>query len=160
MTLFIGVPEDYQVYMYTALGLMIGGVVFFIVSLFDMMTFLLAASLTAVGFGFLISAGMAMAFIRKKKRDRNAEIVISTLVRIILIIVFALTTYLIIFSGFFILEQQYSTNCWITQAIAIPVVVIALIVADILVNRRRKKKKEKEELDEKLKKEFEEDQVE
>ncbi len=157
MTLFVGVPEDYQVYMYTALGLMLGGVVFFIVSLFDMMTFLLAASLTAVGFGFLISAGMAMAFIRKKKRDRNAEIVISTLIRIILITVFALTTYLIIFSGFFILEQEYSTNYWIAQAIAIPVVVIALIAADILVNRRRKKKKEQEKLDKELKKEFEED---
>ncbi len=162
MTTYMGVPEEYKVYMYSALGVMFGGVILLIASLFDMNELLLAASLTAITCGFFISIVLAGFFIRKKKKDRNVEIFISTLARILLLIAFAFSTYLIVFSVFFMINnlEQLSAAQWINvaiaSAIAVPIVVIGLLAADIIFNKRRKKKKEQEEQDEKLQKEFEE----
>jgi len=159
----MGIPEEYQVYMYTALGVMFGGVILLIISLFDMNEFLLAASLTAIICGFFISIGLAGFFIKKKKKDINVKIFISTLARILLLIAFAFSTYLIIFSVFFMINdlEQLSSAQWIdvaiVAAIAAPIVVIGLLTADIVINKRRKKKKEQEEQNKELKKEFEED---
>jgi len=69
---------------------------------------------------------------------------------------------LIVFSVFFMINnlEQLSAAQWINvaiaSAIAVPIVVIGLLAADIIFNKRRKKKKEQEEQDEKLQKEFEE----
>ena len=162
MPTVIGVPEEYQVYMYSALVMMFGGVILFVVSLFDMQDLLLGASLTATGLGFIIASVMAFGFIRKKKKDINAEILISTLTRTLLLFAFAASTYFIIFSVFFMINdlEQLSTSQWInvgiSTAIAAPIVVLTLVIADILTNRRRKKKKELEEENKKLRKEFEE----
>ncbi|MHA1200615.1 MAG: hypothetical protein ACTSQF_14955 [Candidatus Heimdallarchaeaceae archaeon] len=162
MTVYTGIPDDYKLYLYSALGMMFGGVILFLVSLFDTNEFLFAASLTAIICGFLISMGMALYFIRKKKKDRNVEILISTLTRIILLVLFGFSTYFIVFSVFYSIdaENPFSTNLWIATAIAVPIVVVALIVADIITIRRREKKKEQEEQEKKLRKEFEEDLVE
>ena len=162
MTVYTGIPDDYKLYLYSALGIMFGGAILLVVSLFDTNEFLLAASLTAAGCGFFISMTMALYFMRKKKKDRNVEIFISTFTRILLLVSFAASTYFIVFSVFYMLnvEEPYTTALWIAVAIAVPVVVIALITADIVLMKRREKKKEQKKLDEELMKEFEEDLVE
>lgn len=159
MTTYMGIPDEYKLYMYSSLGLMFGGVILLVVSLIDTNEFLLGASLTATACGFIISMSMAAYFISKKKKDQNAEIFISTLTRIILLIAFGFSTYSIVFSVFYVIDADHPfvPNLWISVAIAVPVVVVSLIVADIVITRLKKKKKEQEEQEEQLRKEFEED---
>ena len=137
MTVLTGIPENYRVYMYAALGMMLGGVVLFVVSLIGENAFLLGASPIAVGCGFLLTAGMGFGFIRKTKKDRNAEILVTTFIRILLIAAFALSTYFIIFAGFFGIEEHFGGTFWVVQMITIPVVVISLVVFDIILNREK-----------------------
>jgi hypothetical protein len=155
----MGIPDDYKLYMYSALSMMFGGVILLVVSLIDTNGFLLGASLTATACGFIISMSMAAFFISKKKKDQNVEIFISTLTRIILLIAFGFSTYFIVFSVFYVIDADHPfvPNLWIAVAIAVPVVVVALIFADIISIRLRKKKKEQKEQEEQLRKEFEED---
>lgn len=159
MTTYMGIPDDYKLYMYSALGMMFGGVILLVVSLIDRNEYLLVSSITATTCGFFLSMGMSLLFINKKRKDQNAEIPISILARIILLAAFGFSTYSIIFSIFYMLnnENPFVPNLWIALAIAVPIVVIGLIIADIIINRRRKKKKERKELEEKMRKEFEEE---
>ena len=162
MVSIYGVPEEYRVYIYSALGLMFGGVILLIVSLFDMNALLLAASLTTVMCGFLITAIQSGILLWRKKKDWKTDFSLSILNRIILLISFAFSAYLIVFSVYFMINDleplagSQWTDVAIGTAIAAPIVVIALITADVLYNKRRKKKKEQEEQDKKLRKEFEE----
>ena len=162
MTTYTGIPDDYKLYMYSALGMMIGGVILLVVSLIDRNEFLLVTSITAATCGFFISMGMALVFINKQRKDQNVKIYISTLARIILLVAFGFSTYSIVFSVFYVIDSEniFVPNLWIVVSIAVPIVVVALIVADIITIRRRKRKKEQEELEKKLKKEFEEEEEE
>ena len=135
MVKITGVPEKYRVYMYGSLVMMLGGVVLFIISLFGMNEFLLGSSLMAVGCGFFLATGMAIVLIRKKKKDSNTDFLISTFTKIVLLVAFALSLYLIIFAGFFALDEHFSGTFWVVELITIPVVIISLIVFDILLNR-------------------------
>ena len=140
MPILVGTPEKYKLYMYSALGIMFGGVVTLIFSLIFQIVPLLYASFSAAGFGFLLSMGIAIGLMRKKKKDSNAEFNITIPIRIVLILGFAACTYFIVFSAYYNESDLYSTKMLITQAIAIPIVVVSLIVGDILLSSRRKKK--------------------
>lgn len=142
MVQIIGVPEDYHVYMYAALGMMFGGVILFIVGLIDTNEFLVGASLIAVATGFFLAAGMAFGLIRKRKKNKTAELTISIFIRIILITAFAFSTYFTVFGGFFAIGEEWSGTFWVVELIAIPSVVVALITADMLLIRKRKKKEQ------------------
>ncbi len=140
MPILVGTPEKYKLYMYSALGIMFGGVVTLIIALIIHIPGLLYASFSAAGFGFLLSMGIALGLMRKKKKDTNAEFNITILIRIVLILAFAACTYFIVFSAYYNEVDPYSTEMLITQAIAIPIVVISLIVGDTILSLRRKKK--------------------
>ncbi len=141
MTRMYGVPEDFKVYMYTAVGMVITGVVAFIIFLIIGITALISASVIAIGCGFFIAAGMGFGFLRKKKKDTNADLNITIVIRILLLLAFAVSTYLTIFSGFYIIESDpFSTNMLITLAIILPIVIISLITCDLFLNRKRNEK--------------------
>ena len=141
MPILVGTPEKYRLYMYSALGIMFGGVVTLLIGLIIMNGPLLYVSFSACGFGFLLSMGIAIGLMRTKKKNPNAEFNITIIIRIILILAFAACTYFIVFSAYYNESNPYSTNMWITQAIAIPIVVVSLIITDILLSLNRKKKK-------------------
>lgn len=138
MTTFYGIPEDYKLYVYVSTGMMIGGIVSLIAFLIIQSSFMISASITAIGCGFIITSGMAIGFIKKKQKDRNVEIHISKIIRIILIVAFALSAYFIIFSAFYMLNTEFSTTFWIAESIAIPAVIASLVIIDIIQIRRRK----------------------
>jgi FtsH-binding integral membrane protein len=132
-----GVPEDYKVYMYTAFGMILAGVVAFVVFLIIGIAALVSASVIAIGCGFTIVAVMGFAFLRKKKKDINADFNITILIRILLLLAFAVSTYLIVFAGFYVETDPFSTNMLITLTIALPIVIISLITCDLFLNRKR-----------------------
>ncbi len=138
MTTFYGIPDDYKIYMYVSVGMMIGGVVSFIAFLIIQSSFMISASITTIGCGFIITSGMALSFIIKKKKDINKEINITTVIRILLIAAFALSTYFIVFSAFYMLNTEFSVTFWIVESITIPIVVVSLVIYDIILIRRRK----------------------
>ena len=140
MPILVGTPEKYRLYMYSALGIMFGGVVTLIISLITFIAPLLYVSFSAAGFGFLLSMGIAIGLMRTKKKNTNAEFNITIPIRIILILAFAACTYFIVFSAYYNETDLYSAQMWITQAIAIPIVVVSLIISDILLTRKRNKK--------------------
>ena len=138
MTRMYGVPEDYKVYMYTAFGMMSAGVVAFVVFLIIGIATLISASVIAIGCGFTIAAVMGFAFLRKKKKDTNADFNITLLIRILLLLAFSVSTYLIVFAGFYVIESDpFSTNMLITLTIVLPIVIISLIACDIFLSRKR-----------------------
>ena len=135
-----GVPEDYKVYVYTAFGMMLAGVVAFVVFLIIGIAALVSASVIAIGCGFTVVAVMGFAFLRKKKKDINADFNITILIRILLLLAFAVSTYLIIFAGFYVESDPFSTNMLITLVITLPIVIISLIACDIFLSRKRNEK--------------------
>ena len=144
MPILVGTPEKYRLYMYSALGIMFGGVIILIISLIIHVIPLFYASLSASGFGFILSMGIAIGLMRKKKKDPRAEFNITVFIRIILILAFAACTYFIVFSAYYNETDPYSTKMWITQAIVIPIVIVSLITADTILSIRRNKKKKSE----------------
>jgi len=139
MPILVGTPEKYKLYMYSALGIMFGGVATLIVALLIHIPSLLYVSFSAIGFGFLLSMGIAIGLMRTKKKNINAEFNITILIRIVLILAFAACTYFIVFSAYYNELNPYSTEMLITQAIAIPIVVASLITADVFLSLRRNK---------------------
>ncbi len=140
MVRMFGTPEDYQVYMYTAVGMVLAGVVAFIIFLIIGIAALISASIITVGCGFFIVAVMGFVFLRKKKKDTNADFDISIVIRILLLLAFAVSTYLIIFAGFYAETDPFSTNMFITLAIVLPIVIISLIACDLFLSRKRDEK--------------------
>jgi len=127
--------------MYTAFGMILAGVVSFVVFLIIGITALISASVIAIGCGFTIVAVMGFTFLRKKKKDTNADFNITILIRILLLLAFAVSTYLIVFAGFYVIESDpFSTNMFITLAIALPIIIISLIACDIFLSRKRNEK--------------------
>ena len=132
-----GTPEDYKVYMYTAVGMVLVGVVAFVVFLIIGIAALISASIITIGCGFTIAAVMGFGFLRKKKKDTNADFNITILIRILLLLAFAVSTYLIVFAGFYVETDPFSANMLITLTIALPIVIISLITCDLFLNRKR-----------------------
>jgi len=137
MTRMFGTPEDYKVYMYTAVGMVLAGVVAFVVFLIIGIAALISASIITIGCGFTIAAAMGFGFLRKKKKDTNADFNITILIRILLLLAFAVSTYLIVFAGYYVETDPFSTNMLITLTIALPIVIISLITCDLFLNRKR-----------------------
>lgn len=137
MTRMFGTPEDYKVYMYTAVGMLLAGVVAFVVFLIIGIAALISASIITIGCGFTIAAAMGFGFLRKKKKDTNADFKITILIRILLLLAFAVSTYLIVFAGYYVETDPFSTNMLITLTIALPIVIISLITCDLFLNRKR-----------------------
>ncbi|MCE7749249.1 MAG: hypothetical protein GPJ51_12720 [Candidatus Heimdallarchaeota archaeon] len=137
MTRMFGTPEDYKVYMYTAVGMVLAGVVAFVVFLIIGIAALISASIITIGCGFTIAAAMGFGFLRKKKKDTNADFKITILIRILLLLAFAVSTYLIVFAGYYVETDPFSTNMLITLTIALPIVIISLITCDLFLNRKR-----------------------
>lgn len=135
-----GIPDDYKVYMYTSLGMVLVGVVAFIVFLIIGIAALISSSIITIGCGFTIVAVMGFGFLRKKKKYTNADFNITLVIRILLLLAFAVSTYLIIFAGYYVETDPFSTNMFITLVIVLPIVIISLIACDIFLSRKRNEK--------------------
>ncbi|MCK5409219.1 MAG: hypothetical protein KAJ30_03055 [Candidatus Heimdallarchaeota archaeon] len=79
----VSVPEEYNWYIYPAIGIMIGGVVAFVVSLFIENAVLLSASAIAIGCGFFVAAGIGFVIIRRKRKNKGDEVTTTTKIIII-----------------------------------------------------------------------------
>ncbi|MCG3226067.1 MAG: hypothetical protein H7645_04050 [Candidatus Heimdallarchaeota archaeon] len=129
-------PNEYKFHMFVAMGMILSGVLAFIIALIFGDTPLLSASAIAIGCGFFIAMGLFFSIVRKTKKKKDTEI--SIIGRIIYYVAIAFSIYLIIFSGFYIREPTFNSKAmYISQAVAIPVVVISLIIADIYLYRKR-----------------------
>lgn len=129
-------PDEYKFHMFVAMGIVLAGVLAFIVALIFGDTPLLSASAIAIGCGFFIAMGLFFSIVRKKKKKKDSEL--SILGRILYFIAIGFSVYLIIFSGFYIKGHTFDSKAMqISLAVAIPVVVISLIIADIYLYRKR-----------------------
>ncbi|NPD89293.1 MAG: hypothetical protein HGN29_11255 [Asgard group archaeon] len=136
----IHVPEELKLYFYVSVGMILVGVLAFIVSLFFADTPLLSAGIIAIACGFLNVAIIGFGFMQlTKKKD---DFAITMFVRILYLLAIGLSTYMIIFSGFYVRSPINYIALYITIGIAIPVVITSLIIADIFLARRRKEEKE------------------
>ena len=74
----MSVPEEYNWYIYPAIGIMIGGVVAFVASLFMENAILLSASAIAIGCGFFVAAAIGFVIIRRKRKNKGDEVTTTT----------------------------------------------------------------------------------
>jgi hypothetical protein len=135
------VPEDYKLYVYSAIGMMFLGIVAFIISLIFGDVPLVSASIAAISCGFLLSSGMFIGIVRntKKKKDIN----LSIIAKILIIAAIGYSTYLIIYSGFSASNPEFNiTTMYITQGIIIPIVVVSIIAYDMYLVRKKKNEQE------------------
>ena len=132
----IHVPEELKVYFYVAVGMILIGVLAFIIAFVFGDTSLLSASIIAIGCGFLTVAIVGFGFMQLAKRKE--DFFITMLVRILYLIAIGFSTYFIIFSGFFVKGSINYRALYISVGIAIPVVIVSLISADIIIAKRRK----------------------
>ena len=135
MTLYL-LEDEIKFHMFVAMGIVLAGVLAFIIGLIFQDTPLFSASAIAIGCGFFIAMGLFINSVRKEKRKKDAEL--SIIGRIIYHVAIGFSTYFIIFSGFYIKGLTFdSLALKISLAVAIPIVVISVILADIYQYRRR-----------------------
>jgi amino acid transporter len=79
----VSVPEEYNWYIYPAIGMMIGGVVAFVASLFIENAVLLSSSAIAIGCGFFVAAGIGFVIIRRKRKNKGDEVTTTSKIIII-----------------------------------------------------------------------------
>ena len=143
MTLVDDIPKEYKLYFNVALGIMFGGLLAFLVSLFFGDDSLLSASIIALVLGFFLS--IIMAFGLTQKRMKSKKRIRTIIVKIILILLIAFSTYMIIFAWFYVEKSMNSRIMYIIQGIAVPSLIVCLVIADIMLERRRGKKTVKHE---------------
>ncbi|MHA1954731.1 MAG: hypothetical protein ACXAAM_06940 [Candidatus Heimdallarchaeaceae archaeon] len=132
--------DEEKFHMFVAMGIVLAGVLAFIIGLIFQDTPLFSASAIAIACGFFIAMGLFLSSVRKEKKNKEDK-GLATLGRIIYYVAIGLSTYFIIFSGFYIKGLTFdSIALQISLAIAIPVVVISVIVVDIYQYRKRKEK--------------------
>ncbi len=134
----IHVAEELKLYFYVSVGMVLVGVLAFIVSLFFTDTPLLSAGIISIGCGFLIIAILGFGFMQlTKKKD---DFAITMFVRILYILAIGFSTYAIIFSGFFVRSPINYRSLYLSVGITVPVVIATLIVADVILSKKRKEK--------------------
>jgi hypothetical protein len=137
----IHVAEELKLYFNVSVGMVLIGVVAFLVSLFFADTPLLSAGIIAIGCGFLIITILGFGFMQlTKKKD---DPLITMFVRILYIFAIGFSTYAIIFSGFFVKSPINYRLLYISVGIAVPFVVILLITTDVILSKGRKEEKQK-----------------
>ena len=136
----IHVPEELQLYFYTSVGMILVGVLAFIVSLFFADTPLLSAGIIAIGCGFLTVAIIGFGFMQLTKKED--DFAVTMFVRILYLLAIGASTYMIIFSGFYVRSPINYRAFYISIGVAIPIVIISLILADILLSKKRKEEEE------------------
>jgi len=130
----IHVPEELKLYFNVAVGMILVGVLAFLISLFFADTPLLSAGIIAIGCGFLIIAIVGFGFMQlTKKKD---DFAITMFVRILYLIAIGFSTYAIIYSGFFVRSPINYRLLYISVGIAVPLVVILLIIADVILSKK------------------------
>ena len=132
----IHVPEELKLYFNVSVGMILAGVLAFIISLFFADTPLLSAGIIAIGCGFFIILIVGFGFMQlTKKKD---DFAITMFVRILYLIAIGFSSYVIIYSGFFVKGSINYRAMYISVGIAVPIVIALLIVSDIILSRKRK----------------------
>ncbi len=131
----VSVPEEYNKYIYPAIGIMIGGVVVFVVTLFLENEVLLSASVMAIGSGFFIAAVIGFIIIRRKKKNKGDEV--TTTIKIIILASYLAGIILIVDAALFVSNLDINTTAMVViQWSIFAALVIGLIIFFVIKDKR------------------------
>ena len=131
----VSVPEEYNWYIYPAIGIMIGGVVAFVVSLFIENAVLLSTSAIAIGCGFFVAAGVGFVIIRRKRKNKGDEV--TTTIKIIIIAAYLASAIFILDAALITADPGINiTAMAVIQWSIFAAVIIGLIVFFVMLDKR------------------------
>lgn len=132
----MSIPEEYNKYIYPAIGIMIGGVVAFVASLFMENEILLSTSAIAIGCGFFVAAGVGFVIIRRKRTNKGDEV--TTTIKIIIIAAYLASVIFIVDAALITADPGINiTAMAVIQWSIFAVVVIGLIIFFVIWDKRR-----------------------
>ncbi len=131
----VSVPEEYNWYIYPAIGIMIGGVVAFVVSLFMENAVLLSASAIAIGCGFFVAAAIGFVIIRRKRKNKGDEV--TTTIKIIIIAAYLASVIFIVDATIITADPGVNNTAMVViQWSIFAALVIGLIVFFVIWDKR------------------------
>ncbi|MBY8999488.1 MAG: hypothetical protein KGD64_01100 [Candidatus Heimdallarchaeota archaeon] len=131
----VALPDEYRIYIYPALGLMIGGVVVFVISLIFQLEIILSASILAIAGGFFIAAVIGFIIIRRKRKHKKDEI--TTTFKIITIATYLASVISIIDAAIIVADPNINTTAMaVIQGSIFAALVIGLIIFFVMWEKR------------------------
>ncbi len=131
----MSVPEEYNWYIYPAIGIMIVGVVAFVASLFMENEILLSTSAIAIGCGFFVAAGVGFIIIRRKRKHKGDEV--TTTSKIIIIAAYLASVIFIADAAIITADPGINNTAMVViQWSIFAALVIGLIIFFVILDKR------------------------